>query len=80
VHSGLHAVADLRGVDAESLCAGAAERELELMPLSAYFQGDGPRPNALLLGFGAVRPAALRSGMAQLAAAIEETRRARYSS
>jgi DNA-binding transcriptional MocR family regulator len=41
------------------------------MPLSAYYIGEGPRPNALLLGFGAVPPAALRAGVSRLARVIE---------
>jgi len=71
VHSGLHAVADLDGVDAERVCAQAAARKIEVMPLSAYYYGGGRSDNALLLGFGACRPAAIRAGMWQLAAAIE---------
>ena len=74
VHSGLHAVADLEGVDAESVFTRAAARNLEVVPLSAYCYGPGPKQNGLLLGFGACRPAAIRAGMWQLAAAIDAAR------
>jgi GntR family transcriptional regulator / MocR family aminotransferase len=74
VHSGLHAVADLEDVDAESVFTQAAARNLEVVPLSAYCYG-GQNQNGLLLGFGACRPAAIRAGMWQLAAAIDAARR-----
>jgi GntR family transcriptional regulator / MocR family aminotransferase len=75
VHSGLHAVADLEGVDAERVFTEASARNIEVTPLSAYYYGGGQRQNALLLGFGACRPAAIRAGMWQLAAAIDAARR-----
>ncbi|MET0657320.1 MAG: PLP-dependent aminotransferase family protein [Steroidobacteraceae bacterium] len=75
VHSGLHAVADLEGVDAERVFAQALVRNLEVVPLSAYHYGSGQARNGLLLGFGACRPAAIRAGMWQLAAAIDSARR-----
>jgi GntR family transcriptional regulator/MocR family aminotransferase len=74
VHSGLHAVADLEDVDAERVFTEATERNIEVMPLSAYYYGGGERSNALLLGFGACRPAAIRAGMWRLAAAIDAAR------
>jgi GntR family transcriptional regulator/MocR family aminotransferase len=75
VHSGLHAVADLDGVDAERVFTQAARRNLEVMPLSSYCYGGSRNQNGLLLGFGACRPAAIRAGMWQLAAAIDAARR-----
>jgi len=75
VHSGLHAVADLDGVDAERVFREAEARQIEVMPLSAYHRGSGAPENALLLGFAAVRPAAIRAGMSRLAAAIDAARR-----
>jgi GntR family transcriptional regulator/MocR family aminotransferase len=75
VHSGLHAVADLDGVDAEHVFTQATARNLEVMPLSAYCYGSGQSENGLLLGFGACRPATIRAGMWQLAAAIDAARR-----
>jgi GntR family transcriptional regulator/MocR family aminotransferase len=77
VHSGLHAVADLVDVEAERVFAEATARNVEVMPLSAYYYGNGERENALLLGFGATRPAATRAGMWRLAAAIDAARSAR---
>lgn len=41
VHSGLHAVADLEGVDAARVFQAAVARKVETMPLSYYyFSGD----------------------------------------
>jgi GntR family transcriptional regulator/MocR family aminotransferase len=72
VHTGLHGVADLEGVEAETVFREAAARGIEVMPLSAYYLGRaGRRPNALLLGFAPVHPEGLERGMEQLAAAIE---------
>jgi DNA-binding transcriptional MocR family regulator len=62
---------DLETVDAERVHHAALARGIETMPLSAYYIGEGPRPNALLLGFGAVPPAALRAGVSRLARVIE---------
>ncbi|MEY2936653.1 MAG: hypothetical protein RL033_7402, partial [Pseudomonadota bacterium] len=73
VHSGLHAVADLEGADAERVARAAMSRNIEVMPLSAYGYGGTP-DNALVLGFGSVRPAVLRVGAERLAAAIEAVR------
>ena len=75
-HSGLHAVADLEVADAERTCAEAAARNVEVTPLSNYFYQSQPGgaqapPNALLLGFGACSPAAIRASMWRLAAAVE---------
>jgi len=75
VHSGMHAVADLEDVDAERVFTEAAARNIEVMPLSAYYYGGGEKANALLLGFGSCRPAAIRAGMWRLAAAIDAARR-----
>jgi GntR family transcriptional regulator/MocR family aminotransferase len=71
VHAGMHAVADVEGIDAERLHAAAAVQGVESMPLSAYHFGPGRRPNALLLGFGAVPPGAIRAGVTKLARVIE---------
>jgi len=82
VRTGLHAVGDLTGVDAERVCHEANVRGLEVMPLSHYYLGrprsmvaGGRSTNAIVLGFGSVRPEALRRGMEQLAAAIEAVER-----
>jgi GntR family transcriptional regulator/MocR family aminotransferase len=76
VCSGLHAVADLEGADAERVAWAASARNLEVMPLSAYYYGSEP-DNALVLGFGSVRPAALRAGLERLAATIAGVRNTR---
>ena len=75
VHTGLHAVADLLGADAERVCEAAAALGVEVMPLSAYCFGRARPANALVLGFGAVRPDVLARGMERLSAAIEAARR-----
>jgi GntR family transcriptional regulator / MocR family aminotransferase len=76
VRTGLHAVADLVGVDAVSVAREAAAREIEVMPLSAYFAGRSREANALVLGFASSSPDALTSGMERLAAAIDAAARA----
>jgi GntR family transcriptional regulator/MocR family aminotransferase len=77
VRTGLHAVGDLHGAAAAIVAREAAAREVEVMPVSAYFAG---RPkdaaavrdaNALVLGFGSLPPGALIEGMQRLAAAID---------
>jgi len=75
VQSGMHAIVDVVGVNAERLHAEAAARGIESMPLSAYYFGASIRPNALLLGFGSVTPAAIRAGVMKLARAIESVKR-----
>lgn len=71
VHSGLHAVADVEGVDATQLHREAAAQGIETMPFAAYQFGATQPDNALLLGFAAVKPAAIRLAVTQLARAIE---------
>jgi GntR family transcriptional regulator/MocR family aminotransferase len=75
VGTGLHAVGDLDDCDAESVLEEAAVRHVEVTPLSNYFFNRSHAPNALVLGFGAVRPEALSEGMERLAAAIDAARR-----
>ncbi|HET8646608.1 MAG TPA: PLP-dependent aminotransferase family protein, partial [Vicinamibacteria bacterium] len=58
VRTGLHAVADLDGVEDVRVFEEAMARGVEVMPLSAYFRRRSPSGNALVLGFGAVRPEA----------------------
>jgi GntR family transcriptional regulator/MocR family aminotransferase len=71
VHAGMHAVLDVEGVDVERLHAEAAALDVESMPLASYYWRAERRPNALLLGFGAVTPAAIRAGVAKLGRAFE---------
>jgi GntR family transcriptional regulator/MocR family aminotransferase len=73
--TGLHAVADLIGADATRVFREAAARGVEVMPLSAYSFGRTRPENALVLGFGAVRPESIDEGMARLVSAIEAARR-----
>jgi GntR family transcriptional regulator/MocR family aminotransferase len=83
VQAGMHAVVDVEGINAEQLHVAALARGIETMPLSTYYLGEGPRPNALLLGFGAVSPAGIRAGIDQLAraaAAVAASQRASLAS
>jgi GntR family transcriptional regulator/MocR family aminotransferase len=75
VRTGLHALADLEGVDAVRVVREAAARGVETASAAAYCAARTPAVNALVLGFGAVRPEASRRGMERLAAAIEAARR-----
>ena len=75
VATGLHALADLDGVDAARVSLEAAKRGVEAAPVSAYFAGKEPGINGLVLGFAAVRPDVTRRGMEQLALAIDAARR-----
>jgi GntR family transcriptional regulator/MocR family aminotransferase len=73
--TGLHAIGDLERADAGRVSREAAARGVEATPLAAYFAGRGKPPNALVLGFAAVRPEAARRGMERLAAALDASRR-----
>jgi GntR family transcriptional regulator / MocR family aminotransferase len=75
--TGLHAVADLIGLDAVRVFEEAASRGVEVMPLSAYYFSRVRAPAALVLGFGAVRPDSIDAGMQKLAAALDAARRGR---
>jgi GntR family transcriptional regulator/MocR family aminotransferase len=70
-HTGLHAVADVDGVEAAAVSAQAEARGVEVMPLSEYWLGRPAGRDGLMLGFAAVRPDALNKGMERLADAIE---------
>ena len=63
--TGLHAIADLDGVDAARVSREAERRGVEATPLSAYFAGPTPRQRA---GAG-LRGGAPRSGAARHGAA-----------
>src|SRR5262249_39759975 len=62
VATGLHALADLDGVDAARVSLEATKRGVEAAPVSAYCAGKEPVINGLVLGFAAVRPDAARRG------------------
>ena len=70
VQTGLHAVADLNGVDAERVFLEARNRGVEVTPLGTYFIGP-QTTNGLLLGFASTRPEDLHRGMEKLAASID---------
>ncbi|HET7220958.1 MAG TPA: PLP-dependent aminotransferase family protein, partial [Vicinamibacterales bacterium] len=75
VQTGLHAVADLADeIDLDRLLIEAAEQQVEIMALSAYYAAGRQRPHALVLGFGSVEPEAVRHGMERLAIALERAR------
>jgi GntR family transcriptional regulator / MocR family aminotransferase len=75
IQSGLHAVADLDGIDAESVCHEARARGLEVERLGTYYVGRRTL-NGLVLGFASTPPDTLRRGMERLAIAIDAVRRA----
>jgi GntR family transcriptional regulator/MocR family aminotransferase len=75
--TGLHAIGDLLDAGAVRVFEEAARRGVEVMPLSAYYFSRMRAPEALVLGFGAVRPDSLDPGMQRLAAAVEAARRTR---
>jgi len=74
IQTGLHAVADLDGVDEERVCEEAAARGIEVAPLGMYFFGRRTA-TGLLLGFASTPPDVLRRGMERLADAIDAARR-----
>jgi GntR family transcriptional regulator/MocR family aminotransferase len=55
----------------EKVAASAAERGLEVLPLSRLASGSG-KLNGLFLGFAAVEPRTIRRGVEELAAVIDE--------
>lgn len=62
----------LNGLDDETAERAAAARNVEVNPLSRYFQRDpGAEREGLQLGFAAVDPREIRRGMTDLAAALE---------
>jgi GntR family transcriptional regulator/MocR family aminotransferase len=77
IHTGLHAVADLDGIDDERVCEEARERGIEVAPLSMYYLERRRAANGLLLGFASTPPKTLRSGMERLATAIDAARQPR---
>ena len=65
--AGLQTVGWLKGgIQAERVVELAADRSVEVVPLSRYVSGDS-RPNGLILGFAAVDPRELRRGVEELA-------------
>jgi GntR family transcriptional regulator/MocR family aminotransferase len=74
IRTGLHAVAELHGVDDRRAADEALARGVEVMPLSAYRCGGVAGPGGLVLGFGAATPDQIARGMRELVAAIEAGR------
>ena len=78
--AGLQTVGWLRGgLDGESVAAAAAEREVEVTPLSRYSHGRMAR-EGLLLGFAAVDVKEIRRGVLGLAIALEAVLKASHRS
>jgi GntR family transcriptional regulator / MocR family aminotransferase len=75
IRAGLHVAADLVGAPDARVAEIAADRGVDVMPLSSYYFGRGPRANGLVLGFGGVRPDGMDAGMQILAGAIDAARR-----
>jgi GntR family transcriptional regulator/MocR family aminotransferase len=72
VEAGLRTVAWLQGgIMAEQAAKAAAERGVEVLPLSRYAYGKS-RSDGIVLGFAAVDPRELRRGVEQLARALEK--------
>jgi GntR family transcriptional regulator/MocR family aminotransferase len=76
IQTGLHAVADLEGVDDRRVFQEAADRGVEATPLSMYYLDPTQATHGLVLGFACARPDALRRGMERLADAIDAASRA----
>jgi GntR family transcriptional regulator/MocR family aminotransferase len=74
IQTGLHAVADLDGVDEDRVFDEARARGIEVSPLGTYYIGRRTA-NGLLLGFASMPPDVLRRGMERLADAIAAARR-----
>jgi DNA-binding transcriptional MocR family regulator len=64
-------------LDGEAVARAAADRDVDVTPLSRYYQGRRPAPEGLQLGFAAVDAAEIRRGVRELAAVLEAALRAR---
>jgi GntR family transcriptional regulator/MocR family aminotransferase len=71
VEAGMQTVGWLKhGVSAEGVAEAAAERGVEVIPLSRFAFGR-PKREGIVLGFAAVEPKELRRGVGELAAALK---------
>ena len=71
VEAGLQTVGWLsRGISGESAAAAAAERQVDVTPISRYSQGN-TSPQGLQLGFAALDNREIRRGVRELAFALE---------
>jgi len=78
VEAGLQTVGWLkRGVNGESAAAAAAQRNVEVIPLRFYSQGN-IASSGLQLGFAAVDAKEIRRGVQDLAIALEGARKVRH--
>lgn len=75
VEAGLQTVGWLKGgIVGERTAKAAAQKNVEVVPLSRYASGRA-RKNGLILGFAAVDPTEIRRGVTELAATLDATRR-----
>ncbi|MDQ6835573.1 MAG: PLP-dependent aminotransferase family protein [Actinomycetota bacterium] len=73
VAAGLHAVAHLdEPVDAAALVAAARTNDVGVYPLSLWRADPPPETSALVLGYGALHPAAISEGVRRLADALHQ--------
>ncbi|MCW3040079.1 MAG: transcriptional regulator, GntR family with aminotransferase domain, partial [Solirubrobacterales bacterium] len=73
IAAGLHATVRLpAAVDAAALERAAAIRDVRVYPLSAWWADPPPQTNAVVMGYGALAPAAIREGVRRLAQALDE--------
>lgn len=71
IAAGLHAVVRLpRPVEAEALHAAAVARDVRVYPLSWWRADPPPQTTAVVMGYGALAPAAIREGVRRLADAL----------
>jgi GntR family transcriptional regulator/MocR family aminotransferase len=79
IEAGLQTVGWLqRGINADSAAAAAAQRNVEVTPLSVYSHGN-TAATGLQLGFAAVDVKEIRRGVQDLAIALEAARKAPHS-
>ncbi|MGI9184350.1 MAG: PLP-dependent aminotransferase family protein [Solirubrobacteraceae bacterium] len=75
IAAGLHAIVHLeRSVDAAALDAAALRLGVRVYPLSWFSADPPPETSAVVLGYGALHPAAIGTGVAALADALAAVR------
>jgi GntR family transcriptional regulator/MocR family aminotransferase len=71
VEAGLQTTGLLRGgINSEAAASAAAQRNVEVTPLSRYSQGSTTTPEGLQLGFAATNAQEIRRGVRELAIAL----------
>ncbi|HZQ97798.1 MAG TPA: PLP-dependent aminotransferase family protein [Chloroflexota bacterium] len=68
--TGLYLMARIDGVEERALVDAALERGVALYPVGPSYVGPAPEGAGLLLGFGALGPAAVEEGVQRLAEAV----------